>query len=60
MQGLNYNDRLKELGLMKSEGRRMRSGLVETFKIVNGKYNINPELFFQLDGGRREHDQKTV
>jgi len=59
MQGLNYNDRLKQLGLMKLEGRRMRSDLVETFKIVNGKYIINPELFFQLDeGGRRGHDLK--
>jgi len=37
----------------------MRSGLVETFKLVNGKYDINPKLFFQLDeGGRRAHDQK--
>ena len=62
MQGLNYDDRLKHLGLMKLEGRRMRrmrSDLLETLKTVNGKYDINPELFFQLDeGGRREHDQK--
>ena len=44
---------------MKLEGRRMRSDLVETFKIINGKYDINPELFFQLgESGRRGHDQK--
>jgi len=24
----------------------MRSDLIETFKIVNRKYDINPELFF--------------
>ena len=37
----------------------MRSDLIETFKIVNRKYDINPELFFQLDeGDRRGHDQK--
>jgi len=37
----------------------MRSDLIETFKSVNRKYDINPELFFQLDkGDRREHDQK--
>ena len=59
MQGVNYNDRLKQLGLMKLEGRRMRSALVETFEIVNVKYSINPELFFQLDeSGRTGHDQK--
>ena len=37
----------------------MRSDLIETFKIVNRKYDINPKLFFQLDeGDRRGHDQK--
>ena len=57
MQGLNYDDRLKQLDLMKLEGRRMRSDLVETFKIVNGKYDINTELFFPLDeGGRIGHE----
>jgi len=35
----------------------MRSDLVETFRIVNRKYDINPELFFQLDeGDRRGHE----
>ena len=37
----------------------MRSDLIETFKIVNRNYDINPDLFFQLDeGGRSGHDQK--
>ena len=37
----------------------MRSDRIETFKIVNRKYDANPELFFQLDeGDRRGHDQK--
>jgi len=59
MKELNYNDRLKQLGLQRSEGRRIRSDLIETFKIVNRKYDINPELFFQLDeGDRRGHDHK--
>jgi len=41
------------------EGRRTRSDLIENFKIVNGKYDINPKLFFQLDeDGRRGHDWK--
>jgi len=41
------------------EERRIRSDLIETFKIVNRKYDINPELFFQLhEGDRRGHDQK--
>jgi len=31
--------------------RRIRSDLVETFKILNGFYNINKGLFFDLDDG---------
>ena len=33
------------LGLQPLEERRMKSDLIETFKIVNSKYDINPELF---------------
>jgi len=37
----------------------MRSDLIETFKRVNRNYDINPELFFQLEeGGRQGRDQK--
>ena len=37
----------------------MRSDLIETFQIVNRKFDINPELFFQLDeGDRRGHDYR--
>ena len=68
MKELNYNDRLKQMGLQRLEGRR-RSDLIETFKIVNRKYDINiimiliniinPDLFFQMDeGDRRGHDYK--
>jgi len=35
------------------------SDLVETFKILNGFYNINKGLFFDLnDGGHRGHEKK--
>jgi len=61
MQELNYNDRLKQFSLRRLEGRRMRSDLIEIFKIVNRKYDINPELLFQLDeGDRRGHYQNFV
>jgi len=36
------------------ETKRVRSDLIETFKIINGKYSINSESFFEFDeGGRR-------
>jgi len=40
MKELNYNDRLKQLGLQRLEGRRMRNDLIKTFKIVNRKYDV--------------------
>jgi len=59
MLELSYNDRLQQLGLQRLEGRRMNSDLIQTFNIVNRKYDIDPELFFQLDeGDRRGHDHK--
>ena len=51
MKELYYNDRLIQFGLQRLDGRRMRSDLRESFKIVNRKYGINPKLFFQLDAG---------
>jgi len=52
--------RLVQLGLVRLEWqRRVRSALIETFNIINGKYHLNCDLFFQLDeGGGRGHDQK--
>ena len=41
-----YDDRLKRLGLVRLENRRLRSDLIETYKILNGNYCINRELFF--------------
>jgi len=47
MQKLSYDDRTLRLGLMPLNTRRLRSDLVETFKIINGKYSIYiPITFF--------------
>ena len=59
IENCKYDDRLKILGLTRLDKRRIRSDLVETFKIMNGFYNINRDLFFELDeGGRRGHEKK--
>jgi len=56
MQDLQYDERLKQLGLMRLEV--VLHGSI-TFNIMNGVYDIDCDLFFQLDeGGRRGHDQK--
>jgi len=46
MKSLCYADRLKNLGLTSLENRRIRSDLIETYKIINGYYNIDASLFF--------------
>jgi len=44
------------------EKRRHRSDLIETFKIINGCYNLQSDLFFTYDEGqrskRRGHSKK--
>jgi len=59
IENWKYDDRLKFLGLTRLDKRSIRSDLVETFKILNGFYNINKGLFFDLDdGGHRGHEKK--
>jgi len=48
MKSLSYADRIKYLGLTSLENRRIRSDLIETYKIINGYYNIDASLFFSI------------
>jgi len=59
MDNLHYEERLKRLGLMQLDTRRVRSDLLETFKITNGYYDITSDTFFKSDdAGRRGHNKK--
>ena len=62
LENLNYDDRLKELGLTsRLDKRRLRSDVIETFKIINGNYDIDTELFFEVDeGGRKGHSKNCL
>ena len=41
------------------EKRRVISDLIETYKIMNGKYDINRDLFLKIDvDSLRGHDKK--
>jgi len=42
----SYDERLKYLGLTRLDTRTVRSDLIETFKIMNGLYDVNREMFF--------------
>ena len=53
--------RLEYLGLIRLglERRRVRSDLVESFRIMIGHYGVHHDLWFELDEvDRRGHDQK--
>ena len=59
MKDLHYDERFKILCLMRLDKRRDRSDLIETFKILNGNYRADRDLFFVPDdGGRRGHCAK--
>ena len=42
---LPYETRLEKLGLYSLYCRRQRGDLIETYKILNGYYDINPTSF---------------
>ena len=45
---IQYETRLERLGLYSLYCRRQRGDLIETYKILNGYYDINPTSFFTL------------
>ena len=46
---LQYEDRLKKLGIYSLAARRLRGDLIETFKLLHGHTNIDYEIFFKLN-----------
>ena len=60
MENLHYEERLKRLGLMHLDRRRVRSDLLETSKIINRHYDITSDTFFEKfdDARRRGHSKK--
>jgi hypothetical protein len=63
LRRFEYKERLRRLGITSLEVRRERGDMIETFKILKGKEQINRDQFFQLDNnehGLRGHDWKIV
>ena len=60
MKGLSYERRLQRCNLIPLERRRERADLIETFKIMNGYVNVDPEKFFTVskDSRTRGHPMK--
>ena len=60
LRRLEYDARLKELGLWTLEERRNRADLIETFKILNGLSGIVANTLFEIsvDSRTRGHSLK--
>ena len=59
MENLHYEEKLKRQGLIRMDRTRVRSDLLETFKIINGYYYLTVDNFFEFDdAGRRGHSEK--
>ena len=48
LEGKDYLDRLKEVGLTTLEARRERGDMIETWKILTEKENVNPASWFRM------------
>ena len=53
IQHLSYPERLKSLGIPSLEYRRLRSDMVETFKIINDIDKANKDQLFEIEADRR-------
>ena len=44
---LSYDEQLENLGLSRLTKKRVRSDLIQTFKIINGIDKVDKSLFFR-------------
>jgi len=59
VEHLHYNDRLEHLGADVCSYKTIQDDLIDTYKIIDGIYNVITELFFDYDqSGRRGHSKK--
>ncbi|XP_051789435.1 uncharacterized protein LOC127529561 [Erpetoichthys calabaricus] len=61
LQGLNYEERLKELSLYSLSKRRLRGDMIEVFKIMKGISAVDRDCYFKMSSSRtRGHSWKLV
>ena len=52
LRNLTFEKRLSALGLTTLEERRTRGNMIETYKLITNKEDINPNKFFQVSSER--------
>ena len=60
LRNLSYEERCKKLGITSLEERRKRGDMIETFKILKGIENIDPNTFFQRNENTRRGHNLTL
>jgi hypothetical protein len=58
MKNLNYEERLRELKLPTVKYRRTRGDMIETYKIINMKYDPEASKFIKLRNDYIERETK--
>ena len=48
LRSMTYEKRLEKLGLTSLEDRRIRGDMIETYKIMTGKNDVNRDILFKL------------
>ena len=49
LHDMDYDERLKTLGLYKLSDRRHRGNMITVYKLLNNFLNVDPNRFFQLN-----------
>ena len=59
LKDLPYNERLRVLNLPSLSHRRRRGDMIETYKILSGKVNVDKDIFFRMNSNNtRGHNLK--
>ena len=56
LRNLPYEERLRKLGLTTLEDRRVRGDMIETYKLLTGKEDVNPDIFFKISVERGDQE----
>ena len=60
LKNLEYTERLKRLGLTTLEERRVRGDMIQTYKFISRKEDIDPSVFFQMAAQRPGRNSKAI